>query len=105
MKTKQQKIKYIAWWYSQWREANGVPGDANSDWAWASAAFTDFPVVAWAPGQVRVRNERLTDNNGRCQIVTAGGLSGAQVPVWNRNGGVTTDGTVAWLDMGTAAPW
>lgn len=105
MKTWQQKIKYATWWYGQWRNANGISGNAASDWQWAYDALTSFPLVSWAGAVHFKTNQRITDPNGHCQIVTSGGARGVQMPVWNQDGGVTVDGAVAWLDMGVAAPW
>ncbi len=101
-----QKIRWIANWLTQWQAQSGLPlpGD-ESAWQWAYTAFHTFPVVGWGPGLAYKHNQRYTDSNGHCQIVTSPGTSGPEMPVWNQAGGMTTDGGAQWIDMGIAAPW
>jgi len=53
--------------------------------------------TAYAIGQV------IVDTNGNYQKATNAGTSGASQPNWSKNlNGLTTDGTVVWINLGSA---
>lgn len=62
--------------------------------------------VNWTPSTAFFNTSAagaVIDSNGNLQVVQTGGTSGASVPTWNVTfDGTTTDGTVTWLNMGSA---
>jgi len=60
--------------------------------------------VAWQPGTRYSKPGVIIDSNGNLQQVTTAGKSGDTAPTWNTTlSGTTTDGTVVWTMIQTAA--
>jgi hypothetical protein len=51
-----------------------------------------------------LKGNRIFDSSNNIQQVTTGGKSGSSIPTFNAVlGGITTDGTVTWTNVGTIA--
>lgn len=69
----------------------------------ASQSFGTIFQIPWKASSNYSTNYMVIDSNGNLQVAVSNGTSGAAMPVWNTNVGVTTtDGTVTWLNNG---PW
>lgn len=97
----------------------GITNDGTAQWRnrgselenWGIAPPTSAPKLvvtgaqgAWQPNTFYSNSLVIIDSNGNLQKITTGGKSGATVPPWNASlGGTTTDGTVVWTVVQTAA--
>lgn len=97
----------------------GTTDDGTARWTnhggpienWGLAAPTDAPTVvvgnsssAWHKNTFYSLAGVVVDSNGNLQQVTTAGLAGSTQPVWNTAvGGTTTDNTVTWTMIQTAA--
>jgi len=62
-------------------------------------SITAVPLGGWVRNQAVALNARITDANGRVEIVTTPGTTGANTPTWSASpGATTTDGTVTWTN-------
>lgn len=69
----------------------------------ASQSFGTIFQIPWKASSNYSTNYMVIDSNGNLQVAVSNGTSGAAMPTWNTNVGVTTiDGTVMWLNNG---PW
>jgi len=83
-------------WYTP--PVNGVV----PSWCDGDGKLASFPL--WNQGAVYVKNECVVDANGNVQQVTVAGTSGASQPTWDTDvGDTTTDNTVTWKLVQTAA--
>ncbi len=85
------KTAKLANWYWRLRVQTGIAGNAESDWRWAEKELASGFRLEWQAHTTYGEGERLVDDGGHIQFVTRPGTSGAVKPVWNRNGGMTTD--------------
>lgn len=66
-------------------------------------AAMDVP-AAWAASTVYATSSQVLDSNGQVQQCITGGTSGGSAPTWNEGlGEDTTDNSVTWQCVGTAA--
>lgn len=98
---------------------NGTTNDGTAQWRnkgselenWGIAAPTtevDLDVSgsasSWQPNTFYSNSLVIIDSNGNLQKITTAGKSGATAPTWAVSvGGTTTDGTVLWTMIQTAA--
>jgi hypothetical protein len=90
----------------------GVSGAVEPDWTTILDAVTPdnlaewenigSPEIAWITSTNYVVGTTIQDTNGNIQLAVTGGVSGVTQPVWNASlQGVTTDGQVTWVNIGT----
>lgn len=90
---------------AQWRNR----GSELENWGIAPPTTAPNLVVtgaesAWQPNTFYSNALVIIDSNGNLQKITTAGKSGATVPTWNNTlHGTTTDGTVTWTMVQTAA--
>lgn len=86
-------------------------GSTIENWGIAGPLTTDLPTVqiqgsttAWQPNTFYSNSNAIVDSNGNLQQITTPGKSGLSTPAWAVIvGGTTTDGTVTWTVLETAA--
>lgn len=97
----------------------GITDDGTAQWRnrgnelenWGIAAPTSAPTLvvsgaalAWQPNTFYSNSQVIIDSNGNLQNITVAGKSGAATPPWGVTvGSTTTDGTVTWTMIQTAA--
>ena len=81
---------------------------------WGIAAPSVDPTVApgpgiqyWTPNTTLGTTETILDSNGILQVlVSGGGVTGNQPPVWSTTvGTTTTDNTAVWQNIGSVVSW
>jgi hypothetical protein len=66
-----------------------------------SGCVMNFVMTAWQPSNAYPTSQMALDTNGNLQQVMTAGTSGTTTPSWSTtNGGMTTDGSVKWKNMG-----
>ena len=77
-------------------EAGGLSSGCST-----GGCIFNFKSTPWQPSTVYTVGQEILDNHFQIQVVSGGGTSNATVPSWSTTaGGVTTDGTVSWVDQG-----
>ncbi|MFZ0867807.1 MAG: hypothetical protein WAN06_14245 [Candidatus Sulfotelmatobacter sp.] len=79
----------------------GLTNDGGVTWL-NQGATTLTPLGTWEDFHAYAVHARIVDSNGNVEIVTNGGTSGLDHPVWNETpGGPTPDnGTLTWVNAG-----
>jgi hypothetical protein len=106
-------------WNSSSTAPNNITIDNTAIWAnrgspienWGIVGPTVAPSFAtgvgssgWQENTFYANNEVVVDSNGNLQQVTTAGTTGSTVPTWaTTDGSTTTDGTVIWTQLETAA--
>ena len=87
----------------EWIFASTQTGGVGSACA-AGGCIFNFVSLPWQPLTTYSLGQELLDSNFHTEVVETAGQSGATVPTWAiAAGGVTTDGTVKWLDQGLSS--
>lgn len=97
----------------------GITNDGTAQWRnrgselenWGIKPPTSSPNLvvsgsssSWQPNTFYSNSLVIVDSNGNLQKITTAGKSGATAPTWNSTlNGTTTDGTVTWTMVQTAA--
>jgi len=77
-------------------EANGLSSGCSG-----GGCVFNFKDTPWQALTVYTVGQEVLDNHFQVQVVSAGGISLATTPSWATTaGGLTTDGTVVWVDQG-----
>jgi hypothetical protein len=66
-----------------------------------AAGQQDYTIFNWAASTHVYVGYVLVDSNGNSQQVTTAGITGSTAPTWNTTvGGITTDNTAVWTNLG-----
>jgi hypothetical protein len=78
-----------------------LTGDGGVTWL-NQGAPTLTPLGTWQNFHAYALHARIVDSNGNVEIVTAGGTTSLDHPVWNQAAGGTTpdNGTLTWINAG-----
>jgi hypothetical protein len=95
---------------TEWLFAGAQNGGASAACS-AGGCIFNFKNTSWLPSTVYTVGQEVLDSNLHIEVVSVGGTSGATTPFWIiTTGGVTTSGSVHWLNQGplsafTPAAW
>jgi hypothetical protein len=85
---------------TEWMFASAENDGASSACASGGCIF-NFKDTPWLPSTGYVVGQEIVDSNFHTEFVSTPGTSGTAAPFWDSaQGGLTTDHTVKWLDLG-----
>jgi hypothetical protein len=85
---------------TEWMFASVQTDGASSACASGGCIF-NFKDTPWLPSKAYAVGQEIVDSNFHTEFVSTPGTSGASAPFWGiTQGGLTTDHTVKWLDLG-----
>ena len=85
---------------TEWVFASAETGGVSSGCSGGGCIF-NFKDTPWQASTAYTLGQEILDNHFQIQVVSVGGISNATAPSWGTIvGGVTTDGTVSWVDQG-----
>jgi len=85
---------------TEWVFASAETGGISSGCSGGGCIF-NFKDTPWQASTAYTLGQEILDNHFQIQVVSVGGISNATAPSWGTIvGGVTTDGTVSWVDQG-----
>ncbi len=86
---------------TEWMFASAQTGGASTTCASGGCIF-NFKDTPWLPSTAYVVGQEIVDSNFHTEFVSTAGTSGSAAPFWGTTqGGLTTDHTVKWLDLGS----